>query len=471
VNNTIVFAPTPSSGLQQVPTAGGPVENLTTPDRTRGEGGHRWPQFLPDGRSLVFAAGPSTTNTNWSEARIVLLAIDSRRQLDVVSRGTSPHYVGGVLFYVEGSALLGRPLDLSHPERSADSVVVAEQVAQSGGGGAQLSISQTGTLAYAVGIEREPQPLVWVDRSGAEEPLSMAPARYATPRLSPDGHRIAVVVSGENSDIWVYDLDRSTSMRLTSEAGNLAPVWSPDGLRVAFGSNRRGSSDVYWMRADRQGGEEQLTANDGIYLPTSWSRSTGAVLVTSVNAASNVDILMLERPGGSVVPVVRTSFAEERAVFSPAAPYIAYTATETGRSEVYVRGLPPDDRRWLLSAGGGTDPVWSHDGKELFFRSGDDLMAVDITATPQFRAGKPHKLFSGRYASGVVAGYDVNADGSRFLMVRQTRPQDLRELRVAVGWLDEVRLRLGRQLAAGHRLESESTVVSESSPGNASSHQ
>ena len=329
------------------------------------------------------------------------------------------------------------------PRRGATTVL--DDVAPGGGGGALLTISSSGSLAYATAAPATPQPLIWVDRTGREQALSMAAGVYTTPRLSPDGHRVAVAVSSANTDVWVYDLDRGTSTRLTFEGGNLSPAWTPDGARVAFASNRHGPSEIYWTTADGGGGAEQLTTSDTIHLATSWSPDGRTLLLMSVNAALNTDVLMWSQ-GGGLQPFLQTAFAEERAVFSPDGRWVAYVLNEANRGEVFVRAFSDGDRRWQISNAGGTDPVWSRNGRELFYRQGDDMMAVDVASGASFSAGTPRRLFSGRYAGGVVASYDVSADG-HFLMVRAPAAAETREIRIAVGWVDDAR----RQVADANR--------------------
>jgi Tol biopolymer transport system component len=443
--HTIVFAPTPSSGLFEVADAGGAVRAVTTVDRQQAEGGHRWPEFLPDGTAVLFAAGPATTNTGWSEAHIALVRLDTGQRVDLVPRGTYPKYAGGVLFHVESNRLLAQAFDPGRPQASGAATTVLDDVAQGGGGGVLIAISSSGSLAYGTAAPATPQPLVWVDRTGREQALSMAAGVYTTPRLSPDGHRVAVAVSSANTDVWVYDLDRGTSTRLTFEGGNLSPAWTPDGARVAFASNRHGPSEIYWTTADGGGGAEQLTTSDEIHFPTSWSPDGRTLLVMSVNAALNTDVLVWPR-GGRMQPFLQTAFAEERAVFSPDGRWVAYVLNEANRGEVFVRAFSGGDRRWQISNAGGTDPVWSRNGRELFYRQGDVMMAVDVAPGASFSAGTPRRLFSGRYAGGVVASYDVSADG-HFLMVRAPAAAETREIRIAVGWVDDAR----RQVADANR--------------------
>jgi Tol biopolymer transport system component len=438
-NDTIVFAPTAGSALLEVSANGGPTRAVTTLDRDRGEGGHRWPDYLPDGKTIVFAAGPSTTNTSWSEARISLVQVDTGNRMDLVPRGTYPRYVNGRLFYLENATLLVRSLDPARPTAASESVTVLEHVAQGGNGAGQVALSDNGSLAFASGTTAQtPAPLVWVNRRGIEETLSVAPGVYAVPRLSPDGRRIAVTASSDNSDIWVYDLDRGTSTRLTSEGGNLWPAWTRDGTRIAFSSNRQGSSSLFWTRTDGDRKVERLTTTDTIHAATSWSPAGDVLLLMSVNAASNTDIQMLNRTTGKVVPFVQTPAAERQAMFSPDGRLVAYVSNQNGPDEVFVREFSDGERHWQISNDSGIEPMWAPSGKELFYRRGDDMMVVDIATSPVFTPGKPRRLFTGRYANAQPAGYDVSSDGSRFLMVKDTSAGPLREVRVILNWLDQL---------------------------------
>jgi serine/threonine-protein kinase len=280
-------------------------------------------------------------------------------------------------------------------------------------------------LAYVPGGAAAAQhSLVWVDRQGRTELAMEERGSYVWPRLSPDGKRIAVSRRGETGkvDVWILDLVRATRSRLTVEAGNILPVWSPDGERVAFSSNRRGAGgvDVYWKAAHGRGNAERLLAGDHARFPRSFSPDGRTLAITEYHSELLRNILLLHLDGpAEPVSLLATRFDEYSPMISPDGRWLAYVSDESGRDEVYVQPFPEGAGRWTISTGGGREPVWSPDGRELFYRRGNTVMAVAVTATPAFQAGRPEVLFQGRFQQGVYGshGYDISPDGQRFLMV------------------------------------------------------
>jgi len=445
-DETIVFgSSTLNAGLFRVPAGGGEPEQLTKPDSQNGEGSHRLPEILPGGQAVVFAI--NTPDNQLDNARIALLDLRTGARKILVQGGTHPRYMPtGHLVYATPGTLRGVRFDLDRLEVRGNPVTVLDGVFTKPGGSTSFSVSTTGTLTYIAGRgDTARRTLVWVDRQGREEPISVPPRAYAYARLSPDGTRVALDVREDTNDIWILDLMRQTLTRLTFDPGlNRGPVWTPDGRRVAFSTARDGGESIYWQAADGSGAAERLTQESGIQVPDSFSPDGTKLLFEQPgNPPYNVGVASLtgER---KVELILREAFSEENAVLSPDGRWIAYQSNESGNDEVYVRPFPDVNAgRWQISAGGGTRPLWARNGRELFyFLSPGVVMAVPIRDGNSFAAGTPQAVFKGTYLapqSGRM--YDVSPDGRRFLMIKNAEAGDAPppQLVVVRNWFEELK--------------------------------
>ena len=448
----IAFAPTLSSGLQQVSDAGGSPQPLTRIEK--GENSHRWPEFLPGGKALLFAT--AFTASNWNTAKVVVQSVGTGERRDLVQGGTHPRYaLSGHLVYAQGGTLMVAPFDLQRLQVTGSAVPTVEGVLQSTfNGHVQYSFSNTGSLVYVGGGGQSGQgKLVWVSRNGAEQPLA-APARaYEFPRLSPDGRRVAASITDQDTQIWLYDLSREALTRLTfAGKANTNPVWTPDGKRIAFNSDREGVSNIFWQLADGSGGPERLTTSENTEVPRSWSPDAQLLTFLTANEASanpsanrGLDIWVLRMADRKAEPFLQTPFNESVPEFSPDGRWLAYTSDESGRSEIYVQPYPGPGGKWQVSTEGGTEPIWNSNGRELFYRSGEKMMAVEIATQPGFTAGKPRVLFEGQYAPSpaTMPNYDVSPDGQRFLMLKPTEAEaGPKQINVVLNWFEELKRRV-----------------------------
>ena len=337
------------------------------------------------------------------------------------------------------------PFDLEHLQLTGPPAVVLEGIAiySKELGQTQFSVSESGSLVYIPGGLSQ-RTLVWVDRQGAVEPLA-APLRiYDDPRLSPDGQRLAVQLGPEgNSDIWIYHIPRGTLTRLTFERGNM-PRWTPDGKRVAFGSTRAGGPEnLFWKPADSSGPAEQLTESERVQLPSSWSPDGQVLAFEEFHPTAGSDIWVLPLQGERKPrPFLQTQFVERAPMFSPDGHWLAYTSNESGRNEVYVQPYPGPGGKWQISNEGGNEPLWAKNGRELFYRDGDKMMAVPVTTQPTFRAGTPTLLFEGQYHNDFnwsPPNYDVTPDGQRFLMIQPGEQEAATQINVVLNWFEELK--------------------------------
>jgi Tol biopolymer transport system component/tRNA A-37 threonylcarbamoyl transferase component Bud32 len=443
----IALAPTNVSVIQQVPDSGGTPQPLTR--RQNGEVSHRWPEFLPGGKAVLFVASANTGSWPSAQVAVQSLGAGERRNL-VQGGGMYPRYApSGHLVYAQGGSLMAVPFDPQRLAVTGTAVPVVEGVLQSTVTGvAQYSFSSTGSMVYVSGgVQSAQSRLEWVSRNGAEQPVA-APARaYLNPRLSPDGRQVSVGIVEQESQLWLYDLSRETLTRLTFEGKqNLYPVWTPDGKRIAFQSSKEGPSGplkVFWQLADGSGGLERLTNSEDTGAPLSWSPDGQLLAYIEITPTTGYDIWVLRMSDRKAQPFLRTPFNESVPRFSPDGRWLAYVSDESGRYEIYVQSYPGPGGKSQISTDGGTEPVWNPNGRELFYRIGDKMMAVDITTHPGFTAGKPRTLFEGQYVPtpATFPNYDVSSDGQRFLMLKRVEQAEAAPTRINVvlNWFEELK--------------------------------
>jgi serine/threonine-protein kinase len=435
----IIFAPANASGLWRVPEDGGTPKGLTELNTERGEFSHRWPDLLPDGRALLFTSG---TEGSWDDAEVVVQPLDGGERRVLVRGGNSPRFVpGGYLAYARAGSIFVAPIDQTEWRLTGDAVKVVDGVAHSVDGAAQFSVSRAGTLVYVPEAARNTaRSLVWVDRQGAIQPLPAPPRAYASPRLSPDGRVLALVIGGDRDEIWTYHIARNALAQLTYEGGS-APAWTADGLRIVFGASRGGPADLFW-RGLEAGAEERLNRSARVEVPHSTSPDGKWLAFVEYDASTSRDISLLALGDRRVLPFLATAAHETAPAFSPDGQWIAYVSDSEGRNEVWVASAADPARRTQVSNGGGTEPVWRRDGPELFYRAGDRIMSTVIRPGPAAQAAR--MLFRGTFQTGLDGrpGYDVSADGARFLMITSGEDQGPpRDLHLVLEWNPAVRER------------------------------
>jgi serine/threonine-protein kinase len=292
---------------------------------------------------------------------------------------------------------------------------------------------------------------VWADRTGKEEPLGTPQRAYEHPRLSPDGTRVAINSTDQENDVWIWDLRRPTLTRLTLDPGQDSfPLWTPDGRRIIFSSNRGlGQPNLWSQAADGTGAAERLTTNDSHAQFLNGITPDGtAVLYNETTQSMGRDLLQVELDGSHrVTPLLQTKFNERNGIVSPDGRWLAYESDNSGSFEIYVRPFPNvSGGLWPVSTAGGRQPLWSRSGKELFYIGADGtLLRVPVEASgSNWHAGAPVKLLEGRYYTGTGSGraYDVSPDGRRFLMIKASGTAAPPALIVVQHWDEELK-RLG----------------------------
>jgi len=437
-DGVILFGRATRSGLSRVAAAGGSATPLTTPDPSHQETGHRAPYFLPDGDHFLFHVSSDRAD----RTGIYLGSLNSREKQFLFAASSNAQYAppGYVLFLREGT-LMAQPFDAGELQLSGQAFPIAEQVAEFDSPLAGFSASENGALAYASGGASLTH-FVWVDRAGRETKVASEPGQFAGHfALSPDEKRVA---QGRTGDIWLLDLTRGTNSRFTFDPANDAnAIWSPDGNRLVFASNRGGKLALYTSTG---GGQDELLAplpslvNPGIG-PTDWSSDGRFILSQDFGDKTKFDLSVIPLSGDrKPVPFLQSEFDEGQARFSPDGRWVAYTSTESGPPEVYVQSFPASGGKWQVSTGGGILPLWRGDGKELFYvvSSAGRVMSVEVKTAPQFEASAPKLLFTGAVAlnHAMSAGnhYAVSADGQRFLLPRPVQQSAPSPITVVLNW-------------------------------------
>ena len=450
LDDTIIFAQgVAGTGLLRGPAAGGEPGVLTTPDAEQGETNHWWPEILPGGEAVLFTI---VRGEGAGDMEIAVLDLATRARTVLVPGGSNPRYaLTGHIIYGADGRLWAVPFDVDRLEVTGDPVPVLENVVTKPTGAVDFGVARDGSLVYVAGdFDRLPRrTLVWVDREGREEAISTPPRGYFYPRISPDGTQVALDVRDQGSEIWIWDFVREALTRLTFDPGNdRFPVWSPDGRRIAFSSQRDGSrGNLFWQAADGTGQVELLAESAHELFPTSFSPNRAQILAYGEvpGTADDIEVAVVDGDG-QTTPLLQTVFSERNADLSPNGRWVAYESNESGQEEIYVRPYPEiDSGRWQVSTGGGTQPLWARSGGELFYRNGAALMAVPIEANPNFSAGTPEVLFEGSSFVGLGGRtYDVSRDDERFILIKEDSGDTsaARQLIVVQNWFEELRQRV-----------------------------
>ena len=447
-----------AQGIVRVSENGGTPETVIKVDATEVAHG---PQMLPDGEHVLFTVATGSGGTRWDEAQIVVQSLQSGERRVLLNGGSDARYVPtGHLVYGLGDNLLAVPFDERSAAVTGGPVPIIEGIGRSAPNNTAamfFSFSTTGALAYfsGEGTTETNRTLVTVDRQGQSKLLPMMPARYSEPRISPDGKQIAVRIGGGDtaSNIWIYDLAGAVApRRLTFGGTNYSPSWTPDGRRIVYISNREGNaSAIFWQAADGSGSAERLT-DPKTAQPSSLRVATNGTIVFRDDTDSQIRILPHQ---GDRTPqaVIQPPANQFDASLSPNGRWIAYASNEGGTTTtVYVQPYPTTGAKYQITTVNSSDPVWSPDGRQLFYLdttgSPDRLMSVDISTDSGFTFANPSLIFD-RVPEGVAWPFDVTPDGTQFVVAVFPTDVDSEaasnpEMRVTLNWFEELRQRVPR---------------------------
>jgi WD40 repeat protein len=469
--------------LSRVPSAGGtpvPVTKLNS-----GEVTHRWPQVLRGSQAILFTASASATN--FDDANVDVISLKTGERKTVARGGFYPRYLlpstgAGHLIYLHQSTLFAVPFSPDRLAATGSPAPILEDVSSLWSAGADFAFAGSGASPLGSGLfvylsgkgTSAGWSMSWVDGSGkapsttppAHQPLHASPGFYYTPRFSPDGKRLAFAIgNGQGDDIWVKDLDRDAPSRLSFLPGeNRWPAWTPDGKNIVFQSSNPAAPGLYWIRSDGSGEAQRLTDGKLNETPYSFSPDGKRLAFQQSGNGGSPDIFTAPvesdpargatLPGSAAVRLGKAElflgmpFVEENPAFSPDGRWLAYSSNESGTFEVYVRPFPGPGGRWQISTRGGSLPLWSRDGRELFFETLDNrVMAAGYTAKgDSFAAGKPRVWTDARLhrLGTTFSNYDLAPDGKRlaaFLADDANGEKPPTHLTFLLNFFDELRRR------------------------------
>jgi Tol biopolymer transport system component len=449
-DGTIIFSRGVASGIYRVPATGGTPIQLTTVDASRNEIEHIWPYFLPDGRHFLFLA----RNAQPENSAIYVGTLDSRETTRLLQAHSSMAYASpGYLLFVRESTLMAQGFDADTLQLKGDAFPVAEHtVRNSISGRAMFSVSENGVLVFRAGGGMVNNQLVWFDRSGKQLSLLTPPGAYNAPALSPDEKKVAVsrldLQTGIPSDIWLIDLERGSQIRLTTDpTSDLFPSWSPNGDHVTFVSTRNGVSSIYQKLSNAASPEDPLVSSAELKYNPQWAPDGQSIIYSQLNPKTNVDLYLLSLSGEKKsTSWLQTNFIEAQPRLSPNGRWIAYISNETEQFQVYVDSFPASGAKVAISIGGGSQPQWRADGRELYYYAPDrKLVAVEVNGDgPTFKVGEARPLFEIRVASidQSFPGngyYTVTHDGKRFLVSSLPEAPERQQINVIVNWAADIK--------------------------------
>jgi serine/threonine-protein kinase len=439
-DDTIVFSPTYTSGLFAVPTRGGKPETLTTPDARKGERTHRWPAALPGDEAVLFTIGMLQGPGNYDDARIAVFDRRTRTTRVVIEGGSMARYVpSGHLVFLHAGVLSAVPFDAKKLEVTGEPAALTERIdGDPSSGIGYYSLSQNGSLAFLPGAESTgDREIVFFDRSGQSKSLPLPPRPYRYPRFSPDGKRLAFSIGpgrGRGDDVWICDLETLALSRLTFGEINYYPVWSNDGRRIAYSSDRA-HQGIFVKASDGSGEEEPFQPDPRPELPGDWSPD-GTTLATMRNFPVT-DIWLVGLADRKELPFEKSAAAPS---FSPDGRWIAFVVqpSATGLPQIVVRPASGSGGKLQITSDFGNMPVWCD--REIVFLSGDRVMSVEVQTQPTFRTGSPRLLFQASFDRGAspLRNYDVTRDGRRLVFVRGQAEGAWKRIDVLEHWAESL---------------------------------
>ena len=364
----------------------------------------------------------------------------------LIEKGEAAHYLPtGHLVYAGETGLMAVPFDAETLEVGAGRVTVLDDIRR-GFWGLQFAFADDGTIAYVAGGSILVGSLAWVDRNSAVDPLPFAGQQFGTFQVSPDGTKVAAQIWGTSrNDIWIYDLERGSRDRLTIEGNNTNPVWSPNGDRVAFWTDRPvpgtdpEALPFAVMTKRPAGGEAELLRGQTNFQPEAWSPD-GQWIAGLDRSGTGIGVIDVDGPGERRVPIQQNPFNQWGAAFSPNGRFVAYTSDESGGYQVYVEPSPPTGDRWSISRQvGSEEPVWSPSGDELYYRNGSTWRVVKVSTEGDFARSSPETLFEGSFINPFGLSYDVHPDGRRFLVIQPQPQPPPTEIRIVQNFFEELK--------------------------------
>jgi Tol biopolymer transport system component len=439
-DGVIVFTPeaSPGGGLYRVSASGGTPEQISTPDPARGEQSHRWAVFLPDGRHYLYMAANFAGRKNVNAIFAGSLG-SNEKHFVVEASGNAAYAAPGYLLFPREKTLLAQRFDLKRFALIGDPTAVLTDIQyQPQVRRAVFAVSDNDVLVGQTGAGIAFSQPLWFDRKGHQEGAVGKAGVYGSVFIAANGRSVAVDstdMTSLNTDVWTYELQRESAQRLTFDPGfDVVPIWSPDASRLVFSSNRGEHVDLYMKNSDGAETEKVIVHDEFNKIPSDWFRNGEYILYTR-----GPDLWFLTLPALKGTLFIKAASIVRNGQFSPDGKWVAYASNETGKWEIYVTSFPDARGKWQVSTGGGEEPRWRGDGKELFYISSDSkMMAVPVTIGANFDAGAPVALFQAVPRQPVSTNdqfvYDVARDGQRFLILTQVKRPESRPMSVILNW-------------------------------------
>jgi Tol biopolymer transport system component len=439
-DGVIIFTPDARAGvgLYRVSASGGTATPVSKLDTGRGELSHRWPMFLPDGTHYLYMAANFAGRKDVDA--LFVGSLDSNEKRFVVEASANGAYAApGYLLFYRNKALLAQRFDLKRfvvtgePATILNDIEFQPQVKR-----AVFGASENGLLVAQTGSGVALSQLIWFDRKGKELGALGKPDVFGNVSLAPNGKSVAVSmtdIASQNTDIWAYDLQGGSAKRLTFDpSADSVPIWSPDAARLVFASNRLSFNDLYVKNSDGAQEEKSVLHDDIDKFPNDWSRDGKYILYTR-----HADLWFENLPKLEKSLFLKAPSLLRNGQFSPDGKWVAYASNETGKWEIYVTSFPEPRGKWQISVGGGEQPRWRSDGRELFYLSTDSkVMAVPVTTGANFEARTPVALFQATPRQPIpifdLFVYDVSRDGQRFLINTQVKQAESAPMSIVLNW-------------------------------------
>ena len=439
-DGVILFTPSGQlgGGLYRISASGGTPTPVSSPDASRGESSQRWPMFLPDGKHFLYMAFNVSIQSD-SNA-IFVGSLDSKEKRFVTKATANAAYAApGYLLFYRDKTLLAQRFDPGKFELRGEPVPILPDIQyQARVGRVGFSATDSGLLVAQNSGAVSFSQLIWFDRKGNQIGVVGKPDLYSNVSLAPDGKSVAVDKTdsaNQNTDVWIYELQRDGAKRITFDpAIDAMAIWSPDGSRLVFSSSRQNVFNLYLKAADGAQEEKPIQRVDADEYPSDWSRDGRYILFNR-----GPEIWFLTLPEMKSAPFLKTSSTLKNGRFSPDGKWVAYASNETGKWEVYVTSFPAAQGKWQVSSGGGEQPRWRGDGKELFYISSDGkVMSEPVTEGANFDVGAPVPLFQANPRETVATSeflfYDVSRDGQRFLINTEVKQTEVEPMTVVLNW-------------------------------------
>ena len=444
-NGTIVFPTDQYGGISAVSDAGGVPKQITKLDSTRGEQTHRWPFFLPDGKHFLYLARTTAAGSGGELDAICAASVDGKENKRLLAGISNAAFAAGYLLYMRENSLMAHPFDPDALELKGDPFPITESVQfNTRWSIASFSVSHTGILVHRVSSASLVPDLVLVDPKGKTLASFGQPEIFVSARFSRDSRKIAMDlydIKVRNSDVWLYEIGRGVNTRFTFDpAVDWYPIWSPDGSKVVFSSNRKGRYDLYDKISTGAANEQAIVESAEDKSPTDWSPDGKFVLFQSSNLRTKSDVWVVPMTDDrKPFPFLQTEYSESNARFSPDMKWIAYQSDEAGPNQIYVRPFPGPGAKWQVSTSGGTRPSWNRNGKEIFYLNGGKIMSAQVNGSGStFETGKV-KLHFDPSSIGGTAVRDISGDGQNILVEIPRSKQSATPLTLILNWDAELK--------------------------------